>query len=348
MNKRFRFFAVLLAALLFLPLGFVFGQQLQVGEEIKKTRAALTSNPSDRDARSRLVGLYYKQGVEDLRNRFNAEAVRAFQEGLAAGLQEAQTLPANAPEVEEARYALAYALVQQRNRFGAIPVLETLVADSPDYFKGRYLLGVTLVRTMEPANVSRGLEVLRQIARETSGDVRVIAVGAGTRLSYNVSTVAFGSGRTGQAVALLENVVRDYGNSPGETKAETSALKFALGTYLLDLGDFEGALFELLFLSDKDKGFTLNNGVTVKEVLANAYYETAVDALSARDSDGAERALDLLKDQEKLQGSASAEVHHGRALAHQILGDRAKVQEELQAVKAMDESYYRELLKAGT
>jgi len=348
MNKRFRFFAVLLAALLFLPLGFVFGQQLQVGEDIKKTRAALTSNPSDRDARSRLVGLYYKQGIEDLRNRFHAEAVRAFQEGLAAGLQEAQTLPANAPEVEEARYALAYALVQQGNLCGAMPVLETLVADSPDYFKGRYLLGVTLVRSMEPANTSRGLEVLRQIARETSDDVRVIAVRAGTRLSYNISTVAFGFGQTGQAVALLENVVRDYGNSPGETKAETSNLKFALGTYLLDLGDFEGALFELRFLSDKDKGFALNNGVTVKEVLANAYYETAVDALSARDSDGAEWALDLLKEQEKLQGSASAEVHHGRALAHQILGDRAKVQEELQAVKAMDDSYYRELLKAGT
>ena len=106
MNMRSRFFAVLLAGLLFLPLGFVFGQQLQVGEDIKKTRAALASNPSNSDARSRLVGLYYKQGVEDLRNRFYAEAVRAFQAGLAAGLQEAETLQANAPEVEEARYAL--------------------------------------------------------------------------------------------------------------------------------------------------------------------------------------------------------------------------------------------------
>ena len=348
MNKRYRLFAVVLAALLFLPLGFTFGQQLQVGEEIKKARAALAKNPSDRQARIQVVGLFYKQGVEDLSNRFYAEAVRAFQEGLAVGLQEADKLSANNPEVEESRYALAYALVQQGNPYEAIPVLDTVVSDSPDYFKGRYLLGVTLVRTMEPANVSRGLEVLRQIARETSGEVRDITVRASTRMSYNVSTVAFGFGRTGQAVALLENVVRDYGHSAGETKAESSALKFALGTYLLDLGDFEGALFELQFLSDKDKDFTLNSGVTLKEVLANAYYETAVDFLSARDADGADRALDLLKAQEKLQGSASAEVHHGRALAHQIKGDEALVEEELQAVKAMDENYYNELLKPGS
>ena len=348
MNKRFRLVTVLLAALLFLPLGLAFGQQLEVGEEIKKARAALTNNPANREARSRLVGLYFKQGVEDLSNRFYAEAVGAFQEGLAAGLQEADKLSANNPEVEETRYSLAYALVQQGNPHAAIPVLDTLVADSPDYFKGRYLLGVTLVRTIEPQNVSRGLEVLRQIARETSDDIRTISVRTATRLSYNISTVEFASGNTAQALTLVDDVVRDYGNAPGETKAETNALKFALGTYLLDSGEFDSALFEFQYLSEKDKDFALNSGVTLKQVLANAFYQTAVDALSARDADGAERALEMLKEQEKLVGSASAEVHHGRALAHQINGDKEMAREELRAIKAMDESYYRDLLKPGS
>ena len=343
MNKRFCLFVVLLAALLFLPLGLAFGQQLQVGEEIKKARAALTNNPSNREVRGRLVGLYYKQGLEDLSNRFYAEAVRAFQEGLAAGLQEADKLSANNPEVEETRYALAYALIQQGNSHEAIPVLDALVAYSPDYFKGRYLLGVTLVRTIEPRNVSRGLEVLRQMVLETSGDVRAFSVGAATRLSYNVSTVEFASGNSGKALALVDNVVRDYGNAPGETKGETSALKFALGTYLLDSGEFDSALFELQYLSEKDKDFALNSGVTLKQVLANAFYQTAVDALSARDADGAERALEMLAAQEKLEGSVSVEVHHGRALAHKLKGDEAMFQEELLAIKAMDEGYYNDL-----
>ena len=343
MNKRFRLFTVLLASLLFLPLGLTFGQQLQVGDEIKKARAALTSNPANSDARSRLVGLYFRQGVEDLSNRFYAEAVRAFQEGMAAGLQEADKLSVNNPEVEETRYALAYALIQQGNPHEAIPVLDALVAYSPDYFKGRYLLGVTLVRTIEPRNVSRGLEVLRQMVLETSGDVRAFSVGAATRLSYNVSTVEFASGNSGKALALVDNVVRDYGNAPGETKGETSALKFALGTYLLDSGEFDSALFELQFLSDKDKDFALKSGVTLKQVLADAFYQTAVNALSARDAGDAGRALEMLKAQEKLEGSASVEVHHGRALAHQIKGDEAMFQEELLAIKAMDEGYYNDL-----
>lgn len=288
---------------------------------------------------AQMVGDKYEEGISKVRSSDLDGAVAAFQAALAAG----QAMAGASDAIVQTRYALAYALVQQGKLLDAIPVLDSLVGDAPDNVNGRFLLGVTLVRSFASANTTRGLEVLQQLAKESEGNQKAVATQTAARLAYNASTIEYAAGNSENARDLLGGLTSDLGSAPAASGDENADIRYATGTYLGASGDYAGAQFELgLLITDrkgKYKGYANKNGVTAKQVLGGVYYQAAMDALDLG-ADGAEDALNMVKELASLEGGESVDVLHVKALALQAKGDTDGLKAAMEAIMDKDSAYH--------
>lgn len=292
----------------------------------------LTSNPAF--GMNHLTGLY-KQGIEDLQNNLYAEAIEKLEQasGDAASLTDAGEVLA------QIRYALGYAHAKLWQYDKAISVLDELVTASPDAKNGRYLLGVTLIRTMDGANIKRGLEVLNQLARENPGSIATISANSAARLRHTHSTIDYAAGQTKTALDGISDLLNRFGKDPAPTKAENLNIKFSAGVYLMATGDLSGAQFEFDYLTLNQPGFALNNGTTLSQVRSNLYYQTALVRLKEGGKQGGEAALNMMEEADKLGGGNKAANHHLKALAYGLVGDEEGKAKEYAAVTEADPEY---------
>jgi len=313
--------------------------------EIEDSAARLENDPANQELRGRLVTLYYKQGVEDLQNNLDAEAAQAFEKGLEAAFGGTNPLPSDADSVKETRYALGYSQARQGRHFNAVEVLDELVEVAPEMIGARYLLGVSLIRSMTNENIQRGMEVLKQMARENEGDTATIAMNSSARLIYNYSTIDYAAGEAQTSLDLVSGLLANYGNNPAPTKSENQHLKFSAGVYLMATGDLDGAQFELDYLALKSKDYTLANGTTLTAIRSNLYYQAALNRLQEGGADGGKGALEMMKQADKLGGGNTAANHHVKALAHELAGNAEEAAKELAAVAAADPGYAAKIVK---
>lgn len=312
---------------------------------IEDTAAKLENDPANQELRGRLVTLYYKQGVEDLQNNLDAEAAQALEKGLEAAFGGTNPIASDADSVKETRYALGYAHARQGRHFNAVEVLDELVAVAPEMISARYLLGVSLIRSMTNENILRGMEVLKQMARENEGDTATIAMNSSARLIYNFSTIDYAGGEAQTALEMISDLLAKYGNNPAPSKSENQDIKFAVGVYLMASGDLDGAQFELDYLALKSKDYSLASGVTLTEIRSNLYYQAALNRLQEGGKDGGNGALAMMKQADKLGGGNKAANHHVKALAHELTGNAEKAAEELAAVASADPDYAARIVR---
>jgi tetratricopeptide (TPR) repeat protein len=292
---------------------------------------------------------YYKQGLEDLQNNLVAEAIKAFEAGLSEGQGGSNPLPDTDENIQQTRYAYAYALAQDGRLFDAIPELDVLVESAPDMDVAKYLLGVTLMRTMSNENIIRGLSVLKQMADGSSDpNARTIAMNGAAQLGYNVSTGEHASGDPEAAAKLINAVLADYGQEPGRDAAENNHIHFALGVYLKDSGDIAGAMSELDTVAGTAADYALQNGTSLTQVRGDAYYQAALAQLQQGGQAGGQGALDLLRKLEEFEGAGGSNAHHimhAKALAYNLTGNANAVNATLKSLRSANPGYYSSVTK---
>ncbi len=320
-------------------IGFTGGPVFAQSAEIDETSSRLANDPGNQELRVRLVNLYYKQALEDLQNNLDADAVGTLNKGLETASGGTNPVSDSHESVAETRYALGYALARQGKYFDAVLVIDDLVAAQQENFTARYLLGVTLIRSNTNENIQRGMEVLKQIAAESPGTNETASRTASARLTYNISTTEYAGGNAKGAADMMSDLFAKHGDTPGANDAENQHLKFASGVYLAATGDSSGAQFQLDGLAQEASGYALNNGTTLDQVRSNVHYQAALDALSSGGSSGGATALDAIRQVEDIDGS-SVTTMHVKALAYSLTGDSEAMNNEMDAIKSADQSYY--------
>ena len=195
---------------------------------------------------------------------------------------------------------------------------------------------------MTGANAKRGVEVLVQLAKDGKQGAQAPAKESAVVLAYNGSTVQYAAGNASGAMSMVSAVTTDFGNKPSGDATQNSHITYASGTYKLSTGDSDGALFDLDSLINENQDYKLKNGTTAKQVLANAYFQAALDSL-AKGKDGADKALDMISAMVKLEGKESVEARHARAKAYELKGDQEGMKKEMEAIKAMDSNYHSKM-----
>ncbi|MCZ6646108.1 MAG: hypothetical protein O7B79_07695 [SAR324 cluster bacterium] len=339
--KKLRWLVAVLAVLSF---AVVAGPASAQTEAIDNLTLKLQKDPGNGDLRSNLVVMIYRQGLEDLRNNFAPDAVTTLENGLEVAQGGPKPMADSSPAVKDMRYALGYALSQQGRYFDAVPVMDDLVASAPESISARYLLGVTLIRSNSNENILRGMEVLAQMAAEGDDDDATIAMHASARLMYNLSTGEYAAGEARIALDMLSDLFAKHGNEPGRGDKENNHLKFATGVYLAGAGDSDGAQFELNSLAGDASGYTLQNGTTLDQVRGNALYQVALDQLGKGGAEGGSSALDTIGKVEFFEDS-SVSTMHVKAVAYNLTGDTAAMDQELRGIKSADSSYYDRIVQ---
>ncbi len=288
----------------------------------------------------------FEEGTEDLQNNLVGDAITKLEAGLAAGQSGSNPLPDTDELIVKIRYAYAYALARERRFFDAIPELDVLVESAPEMEEAKYLLAVTLIRSMSNENVMRGMGLLKRMADEsTVSSGRTIAMNTAAQLGFNVSTAEYAAGDPEAAAQLLNGLRRDYGQALGKDKAENQNIRFAVGVYLRDAGDLDGALYELDILAGAGEAqdYALKSGTTLSQVRADVYYQTALARLEEGGETGGREALDLIKQLEILEGTDGPDANfntHARALAYSLTGDSEASKMEMDKLKASNEAYF--------
>ena len=289
---------------------------------------------------------HWKLGVESLRGGDNAGALDHFRQAVQAGQSAQPPLAANSAVMVDAQYGVAYALMEDGKIMDAIPVAENLVTQAPESYEARYMLGVLLVRSATSSNITRGLDVLGQMAKETDGDLKIIASRAGGRLGLNYGSALYASGNGSGANSAMTTALGGVGNEPGESPEENQSIQYASGLFMLASGNSNGAIETLGALNSANSGYALKNGVTIKQVLGGAYYQGALSEL-AKGKAGADRALALLDELAQIEGDGMADAHHAKAQAYELKGDKANAKAQYDAIKSIDPAYHKRVAPAS-
>lgn len=252
-------------------------------------------------------------------------------------------IPDTHPVFEEARYGLAYTLLQNDNPYEALLVLDQLVSADPDFGKARYLLGVTLMNIPGEKSMKRGVDVMADLAQNGREPYKEWAAHAATRFAYNFSTLPHAGGDAAGANAILATTIDKVGTGRGSSADENTQVEFAMGIYLRDSGDSFGALDHLEAAYADNSGYQLANGVALSGVLSNVYYAAGLEQLQAGGDSASSLAADLFGSALRVGGSAALDAHHGKAVAHTRLGETDKAVEELKAIVATDPGYYNRI-----
>jgi len=291
------------------------------------------------------VKQHWKLGVESLRNGDKAGALDHFQQAVQAGETAQPPLTAGSPAMADAHYGVAYTLMVSGKIMDAIPVAENLVTQAPSNMEARYLLGVLLTRSATADGVKRGMEVLGQMAQESDGDIKTIATRGAGRLGLNFSSAHYAAGSGSAANGIMMAAISGAGNTPGESAEENNMIAYASGVYMVASGNAEGAVSTLSAINTSNSEFKLANGVSIKQVLGGAYYQASLDSL-VKGAAGADRALALLDELTNLEGDGVADVHHAKAQAYELKGDKASAKKHYDAIKDIDPAYHKRVAPA--
>lgn len=301
----------------------------------ERTRKALDESPTDSQLRLRLVKIHFVEGAGQLDAGRHRAAVDSFRQGLRVVQEGYGEISDSAEVVKLSNYALAHALRNRGMLQDTIEVLEGLTASNPDFFHGRYMLGVLLMSRQDSSDFSRGMEVMEQLYRDSSGsDQRMVAT-ATTHLAYEYAI----DQRTGSALETLRQVRDIYGESPSSNPQDNLRLRYAMGRFMEELGDLQGAVVEYQAVYNQDSSFRPDS-TSIGEILANAYYQAGLNAL--QDGNGSD-ALDAFQQAERVEGEESMDVLHGQALAYRLMGRSDMVDQVMSRIEQLNPSYYRSI-----
>ncbi len=342
MKRRLPHFA-LLAALAWLALaGAAFGQ-LDYPAEIAKTGALLKANPASQVNRVRLATLYYLHGSQQSRSGQQTAAIESYRSGLATVEEKGQAIPHTHTVYQALWYGLGYSLRLSGQRVRAVPVLEQLASTFPRLAKGRYLLGVTLVESGKASNMSHGVEVLTQLAGEDPGTLGQMARRTALRWAYNYGTVLVTEGKADQAARIMLGLNRTAGAEGAATPEEQQHLLYGAGYFKVRGGSTPDGIADLEVLRDLNPDYKLHNGITVRAVLANAYYQGGLEQVQNSGLEALKLSVEYFDQAEKSGNPRAADVNYGRAVAYLKMGkgQEANVAKELDLLSQKDPDLYR-------
>jgi hypothetical protein len=185
--------------------------------------------------------------------------------------------------------------------------------------------------------------VLTQLAADTAGSDRTMALHAAARYGYNVAAGMSLAGNTSGAAETLTKLQERLGVAAGANPEENRALRFATGALSGIAGDPGSGIASLEELRKQDAGYKLRNGTKVDQVLAWSYYQAGLGFLAAETPDSARQALGAFEQAERYGSGKEADVVHGKALAYRQMGQTDKMNEELAKLEKLDPDYYRKI-----
>jgi tetratricopeptide (TPR) repeat protein len=311
--------------------------------EFREAEAALKAAPSDGAKRIELAALHYLKGSDFAQSGNAANAVVEFKTALSVLEDRQSKVPEQTPVYEETRYGLGYAYFALGQPQEAVVILDQLVAASPRFARARYLLGIALLRMSSEDSMGRGLEVLMQLAKDTPGPDGTAATHAITRYVYNLAVGHAGIGRPGQALAMMRSTRERIGAGTGADAAENQALLFGMGVFQTQTGNSPAGLSEFEALKAANERYRLKNGLTLQQVLANAYYQAGTEQLSRGGQGALQQALMNFENAERYGTGKETDTHHGKALAYKQLNQQDKMAEELALILKLDREYYKRI-----
>lgn len=311
--------------------------------DIRAAEAALQKAPKDAGRRAELAKRYYLRGSDLSMAGNQAGALADFKAGLAALDSKQGKVPEQHPVFEELRYGLGYTYLMMGQPQDATVVLDQLVAASPAVAKARYLLGIALMSTATEAGYKRGLEIFGQLGKDSPGPDGVSAIHAATRYGYDVSIGTALSGKARDAVATMTYLRNRFGVASGADDAENQALVYGMGSFELLAGNSAGGLSELDGLIAKYPAFKLKNGLTLIQILSNAFYQAGLEQLSKGTPGSMEQAIASFEDAEKVGGANLTDTHHGKAMAYKQLRQLDKMAVEMATIQKIDPDYYKKI-----
>jgi hypothetical protein len=321
-------------------------EQAELDEAILSTRMRLESDPGDRELRLRLVGLYLAQGTRQLKAGDRAAALSSLSQGLRVAEASGGQIASSDEVMRLMDQTLARAARELGNDRERIATLERLVASSTGFTSTRYVLGTALMRSKDPAEFARGMDVMTALHGEDDSELRRRVAAAGAGLAYERALAEFRDGRPGGAQDTLRAARERFGERPFQTEAQNQNLRYTFAKALDDTGETEAALREYEALYAENPGYALAGGAALRGILADTYYKRAVELLASEGAGVGDEALGLLDRLEALEGSGSVDLHHARYLAHHKLGDEAAAERERKTIRELDPAYHDALFPA--
>ena len=335
--NRFRIILPLLLAAFVFSGGFQALAQTFYKDDISSTRRMLVKNKS-RNNYLRLATLHYLSAVKLLETGYSDQA--AEQAEKAQSILSRGKIPIFHPVYIEALYATAFAYYDRNHPYEALLALQALLDTLPQHTKGHFLKGIVLANTSAKGSVERALESLKVVIELGDEGEAAAARQLASRLVYNHSTLLHARGKSPEAAASIENLIQTFGTDSGATARENQQLLYAAGIYRSEnLGVLAGlADLEAVYKSQPD--FVLNNGVALKEILADVYYEGAKDQIQKGNPFSLRLALKMLDKASVLGDDADVNLHHARAVAYNKQGDQEKFLQTMEIVKVLDPARY--------
>ncbi len=311
--------------------------------EFSEAQAAVQKAPGDDAKRVELAKLHYLKGADLSMAGNHAAATGEFKAGLAVLEAKPSKVSEQNPVYEEIRYGLGYSQMMQMQPQDAVVVLDQLVSASPRVGKARYLLGVALMNLRTEASIKRAVEVFGQLAREFPEPERSMSAHAASRYVYDVSIGTALSKKAGEAVQAMGALRDRFGAASGADAAENHAMQYGMGSFQLLAGNAAAGLAELERLNGIAPNFALKNGVTLAQVLSNAYYQSGLEQLSKGAPESLAQALTAFDNSEKYGSGKDMDTHHGKALAYKQLNQTGKFTQEMAAIYQLDPQYYKKI-----
>lgn len=314
---------------------------LDVDSAITNTHMALEADSSNRDARLRLVKLYFVKGARALEAGNDSAAINSLSEALRVAEEGYGQISDSEEVILWTDYALAHATNNMGRTEEVISILDGLAAAAPDFYPARYMLGLTLMRSSNQMDFDRGLEVMRQLYNDVPYDMQQMVGQAGANLGYERAMSQAEGGNTSGALALMQEVDAAFGEAPFDTPLQGQNFEYGLGWLSDETGDTATAVEQYQMVHDQSSTYA-QGGAQISGILADAYYKRALELISEGSMMGAEDAVDMLNRSEQL-GGESVDIHHARYLAYNALGDTEAADQAEQAIKDMDMDYYNSI-----
>ena len=327
---------LLAAALLFTAVSA--SAQSFYGDEIRETETVLRANPTSLNNHLRLATLHYLAGVAWAESGYVDRAL--FSANNAVLILSNAKIPVSNPVYQEALYASAYYKWESGQPYDALLNLDQILNASPGNFKAQYLRGAVLVDAPAKGSWKRSVEAFADAGNAGDESQQAMAGRSASRVAYNASTVDHALGMPESALDTLSAPAYIFGLGSAASDLENQAGVYAEGTYTYDATGPLGGMTVYEDIYAENPHFTLNNGVTLKEILSDAYYAAALELLAQQSPNTASWALTLLDKSGALGNDADANLHHARAVAYKILGNQEKVVESMEIIKVLDAERY--------
>jgi hypothetical protein len=324
--------ALLAAALLFTAIPA--SAQTFYGDEIRETEAVLRKNPSSLNNHLRLATLHYLAGVAWGESGYTDRAL--FSANNAVLILSNAGIPVSNPVYQEALYASAYYKWEGGDFYDALLDLDIMLGAAPSNYKALYLKGAVLMDTPAKGSWARSLKTFSEAGTAGDEGQAMVAGYAANRVAYNVSTAEHALGMAEEALGTLSAPAYDFGVASAASPAENDAAVYAEGAYTYSATGPLGGMTVWEDLYETSPNFKLANGLSLKTILSDAYYASALELLAQKSPNTASWALTLLDKAGALGNDADVNLHHARAVAYKILGDQAKVVESMNIVKILD------------